>query len=833
MSTGDPYYDGIVNGLICDVENGRNVFLTGPGGVGKSFAIKEIVKYFVTVRKKSVSVTATTGIAAIPLGIPELQITGSTIHAWAGVGLAKESAEKLAAAVEKRSKACEKWRNTQILVIDEVSMLGADFLEKLDFVGKHIRRSPNKTFGGIILILVGDFYQLPPINDEWVFRARAWEDADLVPYILDQPKRYDHNDPSWFFFQMRMRIGCPSASDLEILEQQLLAYQQWIKTSKAAAAKGELVVKPTVLHSKKVNVETENEAELLKLPGPQQSYHATDLFEEKRRGAGQREYYMKRLDDTIPEFIVLKVGAQVMLKANLDLGSGLGNGSRGVILELGESWVKVRWLNGLITVVGPHVWVEEDKDAKASRSAIPLILAWSLTIHKCVAGDTLIEVEGEGLEAICSYVSETTTTPFRTITTEGGKERLEYVPGWYELKRPISIRTSSSKGKGFETVSRYYIGQEEETLKIRTEGGYCIEGSHRHPIMVGGSETTDDKWVTLPEIKLGDQVKMSRGSQKQMVSASAEGSIRCMVFECEEAEKIGLKHLTPELAKIFALIIGTGPFNSAPRSSPECAFAKNELDRAANAFFGVNDFRRSSGVCDFLKVVGCDVKAFGWASVLSVGIPWMIMRSPSEVQLSYVKGIFSTFGSFTGDSPTFTFPTAQFARDFHQLLLSLGARSKLEKVEDWGGLWKIKVDPKEYDALFDGDDTRETYFSEKVISVTRTRTRVYDFEVPGTHTFITNGFVSHNCQGSTLEFAIVDVGPDIFEEGQAYVALSRVQSQAGLLLKNYSKKSIRASKVARKFMDEQEILFRKENPYPENVELVSSGCLIFADPPKK
>ena len=884
VNTGDAYYDRIVNKIIVDIENGVNVFLTGPGGVGKSFAIREIVKHFALVRKKSVSVVATTGIAAIPLAIPEAQISGSTIHAWAGVGLAKESAEKLAAFVEKKSKPCQRIRATQILVIDEVSMLGADFFQKLDFVLKHIRRCPSKTFGGIVLLLVGDFYQLPPINDEWVFKSKAWKDADFQPYILDQPKRYDDKDPSWFFLQMRMRMGAPSGHDLEVLNAQLEAYQKWMKDARLRReaiengeldAKTELVVKPTVLHSKRINVESENERELQKLKGEKRAYHAIDLYEEKRRGGGQREYYVKRLDDAIPELIILKVGAQVMLKANLDLAAGLGNGTRGVVMELGETWVKVKWRNDVITIVAPHVWTEEDKDAKMSRTAIPLILAWSLTIHKCVAGDTLVEVEGEGLERIDSYITYLATSPFRKTVDGNGKERTEIVPGWYDLQRPISIRTFLRDGKGFETVSRFYVGEEEPTIEIETSSGYRLEGSYRHPILSspsGGADSSiaDAKWTTLPELKVGDRVRLSRGCRAETKKTEAGdafvslplpvsgGGVKCLVFECESAEKIGVKLLTPEVAKLFALVLGTGLYNSTPRSSLECAAARGELERVAASIFGTNltyadarphpyGWQRDPLILQFLKDMSCDVKQAGWSGFSKdTHVPWMIMRSGYDVQLSYVRAIFDCFGVRVGagaddayGAVRFTFPSKPFAAEIQTMLLSLGVRSELRTVAEWGGLYRVTVQAQEYDSVFFlPTGPAESFFDETIVKINRRsaanyKRRLFDFEVPDTHTFITNGFVSHNCQGSTLDYAIVNAGKDIFEDGQAYVALSRVQSQEGLLLSDFSRKSIRASTVASKFMDSQEKLFRENNPYPKNIELVRSSCLIFPPEEKK
>ncbi len=384
-SSPSPDSDPILSKIILAAENGQNILLHGCGGTGKSHSLKTLASHF-TRQGKIVRVTATTGIAAINLSVPSLGIAGSTLHSWAGVGLGDAPPQKLVARVRHDERSRKRWLETDILIIDECSMLGAVFFDKLDFVGRQIRKSPDKPFGGLQIIFSGDFLQLPPVNDKWAFTSFVWPQLALVPFILETPKRYGGDD-EWFHILLRIRRHQHTPADVKFLHTRVKAYQDYLAS---ASAKDIRSVKPTLLYSKKIDVEYQNDLELQKLPGPHKEFLADDNYTPFNSHA-RAEHYMKPLEDAIPKSICLKPGAQVMLKANLDIKAGLANGSRGVILELvdGEdAGVRVKWLNGSVTIVTLHSWTQEDKDGKAIRVQIPLILAWSLTVHRA-QGSTL------------------------------------------------------------------------------------------------------------------------------------------------------------------------------------------------------------------------------------------------------------------------------------------------------------------------------------------------------------------------------------------------------------------------------------------------------------
>lgn len=415
--------DASLEDIILAAENGQNILLHGPGGTGKSTIIKALASHF-TRQGKVVRVTATTGIAAINLSVPALGIAGSTLHAWAGVGLGDAPPEKLAARVRHDERSRKRWLDTDILIIDEVSMLGATFFDKLDFVGRNIRKTPDKPFGGLQIIFSGDFLQLPPVNDKWAFQSMVWKDLDLTPSILETSKRYKGDD-EWFNLLLRVRRHQHTPQDIKFLQTRAKAYQDYLESPES---KDDKAVKPTMLYSRKIDVEYQNDVELQKLPGAAVPFPSYDHFDALNRHA-KADHYMKPLDDAIPNMIQLKPGAQVMLKANLDIKAGLANGSRGVILKITgkgpEGSVDVKWVNGSVTTVTAHTWIQEDKDGKASRTQIPLILAWSLTIHKC---------QGSTLDfAICDlgpsvFIEGQAYVALSRVTSSKGLFLLEFYP---------------------------------------------------------------------------------------------------------------------------------------------------------------------------------------------------------------------------------------------------------------------------------------------------------------------------------------------------------------------------------------------------------------------
>lgn len=367
--------------ILKAIDNGENILLHGPGGTGKTYTLRKIAVH-VSRQNRKIACTATTGVAAIGLNNSEHSLSATTLHSWAGVKLARDVSKKLHALVENDSRAKKRWLSTDVLILDEVSMLGADLIDKLDYIGRHIRQCEDP-FGGIQLIFSGDFMQLPPVKDKWCFKSYAWKEFHLRSFIFEESKRYD--DENYFQLLLRIRSGKHTEKDLKVLRARRRAYQKFMKV--LAETDSLDVIRPTVLFSKKSDVERYNERELAKLPGQTYEFIAEDKFKSFNNNA-RYDHYIRLLDDAIPKAIPIKIGAQVMLKRNLDVAGGLVNGSRGVVSDVSSDSITVRFLNGAVLATNNESWVIEDKDGKASRAQIPFILAWALTIHKC-QGSTL------------------------------------------------------------------------------------------------------------------------------------------------------------------------------------------------------------------------------------------------------------------------------------------------------------------------------------------------------------------------------------------------------------------------------------------------------------
>jgi len=343
--------------------DGRNVFVTGPGGVGKSEVVNQIIDGL-QMNGKRVYVTASTGVAAVRVG-------GSTIHSYLGTGIAfnKDSLRKDFARgfVPRLEKIEERFRKTEVLVVDEVSMLTGDYLEMMDWWIKRHRTS-TAPFGGVQLIFSGDFLQLPPVikrsmkvATKYAFQSPAWERADFQTVHLETCFRQD--DEEFLKHLLRIRRGVvPFDTD---------------KYFKARI--GVELEEPTRLYATNQKVFEVNMQHLTQLPGEVREYEAT--FD------GDSDKYAEKLvKNCIADFCVeLKVGAPVIFLRNRYAEGQLiiVNGQRGKVVACEGGVVHVE-TDGQTHAIGPVEWEYKDADQKVlcTMHQIPLKLAWALTIHK-------------------------------------------------------------------------------------------------------------------------------------------------------------------------------------------------------------------------------------------------------------------------------------------------------------------------------------------------------------------------------------------------------------------------------------------------------------------
>jgi ATP-dependent DNA helicase PIF1 len=340
------------------VLRGESIFLTGPGGTGKSHLIRLLVENI-----PSPAITAMTGCAAVLLGHG-----AKTFHSWAGIGLGKETAE--VCAKKMKSQAKKRWKDTNTLILDEVSMLTPELLEMIDTLAKLLRGS-SKPMGGLQVIFVGDFLQLPPVakggNVKFAFESPVWWEIIKKTVILKRIFR--QQDTTFQRILDESRLGQLSTDSLAILK------------TRCDLSWDHEPIQPTLLFSRNVQVDSINKANIDSLAGESHIYKA-------RFPSGQS------LSDEmgfVPE-LLLKVGAQVMLVTNLDQAKGLVNGSRGVVTEFrkdirmdvetgkemtdGKLYPVVKFRNGRLEMIKYHSW----RDLFVEQ--VPLRLAYALTIHK-------------------------------------------------------------------------------------------------------------------------------------------------------------------------------------------------------------------------------------------------------------------------------------------------------------------------------------------------------------------------------------------------------------------------------------------------------------------
>ena len=337
---------------------GHSALLTGPAGTGKTFVLNQFIK-LAKFDGKHVSVTATTGLAATHLG-------GTTIHSWAGIGVHDRLPDNFAKHMAKGRK--DIITKTDILIIDEISMLHDFRLDMIDHVCRVVRER-DEPFGGIQVVMSGDFFQLPPINRDdsvqggFVVNARVWQEIDPVILYLDEQFRQKEGD-DLLEILTSMRSG-----DLRRRHAELL-----LARADAIAPEGQVL---TELHTVNVDVDRVNEVQLAKLDGDELIYtqHTTGS-----------ENYVESLQRSVlaPATLTLKKGALVMAVKN-DPNRRYANGSIGTVVEFesGTEYPIVDFLNGRTVTMAPDTWEQRDGDKKrASISQIPLRLAWAITVHK-------------------------------------------------------------------------------------------------------------------------------------------------------------------------------------------------------------------------------------------------------------------------------------------------------------------------------------------------------------------------------------------------------------------------------------------------------------------
>ena len=366
---------------------GRNMFLTGPGGTGKTALIKKMVELGKANGKK-VQVCALTGCAAVLLNCQ-----AKTVHSWAGIGLANGDADMIVKRVATNKYKAAAWKKIDVLIVDEVSMMSQKIFEILDSLGQYVRKN-KRPFGGLQVIFSGDFYQLPPV-------ARSDDDQESTAFCFESPnwtntfadivqlkKIFRQTDDTYTAILNQIRVG-------KLLKSALTKLTPHIgKTLPDTFV-------PTILLPRRRDAELINAMELEKLPSEKKIFKLTnaEILPEQAQSKlaklqqaqtpaispEQREMEYTFLTNNImaDKEIVLKKGAQVMCIANIDMESAepIVNGSQGIVIDFVGNLPLVQFNSGARRTVGYHTWNSETYPSIGVKQ-IPLIYAWAITIHK-------------------------------------------------------------------------------------------------------------------------------------------------------------------------------------------------------------------------------------------------------------------------------------------------------------------------------------------------------------------------------------------------------------------------------------------------------------------
>jgi ATP-dependent DNA helicase PIF1 len=354
------------------IKKGQNVFLTGSAGTGKTSVIKSYVKEYGFRRR--IAVTSTTGTSALLLG-------GTTIHSYLSILLGKESLSQLYNRISSRQFTLSKWTKLDCLIIDEISMLDPDLFDKLENLARLLRKN-DKPFGGIQLVLSGDFLQLPCVGtDNFCFESKSWNRCIEKTFVFTEIIR--QADIEFQTCLNFLRFGVVNEEVINTLNSRI-----------GVKLLNEFNIKPTKLYSRNIEVDALNDHELDILASDGREFYEYNR-EIKRIKSNLAEHYIERAKKNCnaPENLQLCVGAQVMLLINMDMDSGLCNGSRGIITDIIDDIPVVQFLNGVSRAISHYSWsIQEGNETLMKIIQIPLRVAYATTIHKS-QGSSLDYVE--------------------------------------------------------------------------------------------------------------------------------------------------------------------------------------------------------------------------------------------------------------------------------------------------------------------------------------------------------------------------------------------------------------------------------------------------------
>lgn len=510
------------------MKTGVNIYLTGSAGSGKTFLLNKYINYLEE-HNIPCAVTASTGIAAT-------HMNGMTIHSWSGIGIRDFLDEKGLDQLEEKKYLWKRFEKSRVLIIDEVSMLHASQLDMVEKVCRRFKRN-DKPFGGLQVILSGDFFQLPSINKNgnenesgMIYNSKAWQILNPAICYLEEQHRQNDNDLTEILNTIRNNT----------MEEK---HFEQLRNRIGARLKNE--TKPTKLYTHNINVDDINNIELSQIEGEEK------IFQMTTNGPEPLVDILKK-SCIAHEKLKLKIGAEVMcIKNNFE--EGYVNGSRGKIIgfvpDNGNPVIEL--YNGKKIDLKLETWaIEEDGKVKASLSQIPLRLAWAITIHKS-QGMSLDNAEIDLSRAFSygmGYVALSRVRTLEGISLVGfNGDSIKVDPNILEFDQEL-------KNQSFHNELLFKKLNTDEQKKLEEEfinkmGGVIKEGKNKF-------DKTKIKDTKIPSIEITKKL-LEEGKDIRQISKErnlVSGTIISHIEELKEKNsKIDLKHIEPSKKIINAV----------------------------------------------------------------------------------------------------------------------------------------------------------------------------------------------------------------------------------------------------------------------------------------
>lgn len=529
---------------------GTNVFLTGAPGAGKTYLLNQYLDFLHECGIEA-AVTASTGIAATHIG-------GTTIHSWSGIGVKKFLSEEEVDRLLQNERLYRRFQNTQVLVIDEISMLAAPQFEMVELLARKMRQS-EEPFGGMQVVLSGDFFQLPPVfrqgdDERYAFESEAWD--ALKPAICYLERSYRHED--------------------EVLQNILEAIRRREVGHEGVRALFDKVLDPeesklkdvTRLYTHNVDVDAENVARLKEIEESEFEYEMVS------RG---RKNLVESLKGwcLAPEVLSLKEGAHVMFVKNDPAGRYV-NGTRGVVAGRKGGFPVVKTFSGEEVVAEYESWmVDEDGKVVAEISQIPLRLAWAITVHKS-QGMTLDEASINLAKAFApgqGYVALSRVRSMSGLFLSGLNEKALLVEAKVSMIDSQFVARSKAASKRLAELGEKAIQKRIKEF-IKRIGGKLLKESLEKDASSASRRKRDRKMTPNLSSHAQTEEFVGKGLSVAEIAKERRLSEKTIISHLEklkEEDDIDLSYMLPEVrgkvgsfAEILKAFRKLGEFNLSP-----------------------------------------------------------------------------------------------------------------------------------------------------------------------------------------------------------------------------------------------------------------------------